>query len=153
MFYLHNMFCGVGAFGSRNILSICGPWVQSLKALSIDFRPSTGYNEFMLTLTPKAVEKIQSFFQSEETAKGKSLRIMLKPSGCAGYEYSLGFDDKKAEDFVLPQNGFDVVVDTKSLPLLGDATIDYGEDAMSSGFKIKNPLEKGSCGCGKSKQF
>src|SRR5579883_1477460 len=107
----------------------------------------------MLTLTPKAVEKINSFFQAEESAKGKSLRIMLKPSGCAGFEYALGFDEKRPEDEVLPQSGFDVVVDKNSLQYLDKAIIDYGEDAMSSGFKIKNPQEKSSCGCGKSKQF
>ena len=107
----------------------------------------------MLTLTPKAVEKIQSFFQTEESAKGKALRIMLKPSGCAGFEYALGFDEKRPEDQVLSQSGFDVIVDANSLPLLADATIDYNEDSMSSGFKISNPKEKSSCGCGKSKQF
>ncbi len=107
----------------------------------------------MMTLTPKAIEKIQSFLQTEESAKGKSLRVMLKPSGCAGYEYSLGFDTKQEGDTVLAQSGFDVLIEQKSVPLLENATIDYGEDAMSSGFKIKNPLEKGSCGCGKSKQF
>lgn len=107
----------------------------------------------MLTLTPKAVDKIKSFFEVEETAKGKSLRIMLKPSGCAGYEYAVSFDEKKADDEVLPQAGFDVVVDKNSLSLLQDATIDYGEGEMNSGFQIKNPVEKGSCGCGKSKKF
>ena len=107
----------------------------------------------MMTLSPKAVEKIQTFLQTEETAKGKSLRVMLKPSGCAGYEYSLGFDDKKEGDIVLSQAGFDVLLDSQSAPLLENATIDYGEDAMSAGFKIKNPQEKGSCGCGKSKKF
>ena len=107
----------------------------------------------MLTLTPKAVEKIQSFLQAEESATGKALRIMLKPSGCAGYEYSLGFDDKKDGDTVVTQNGFDVLLDGSSAPLLENAVIDYGEDETSSGFKIKNPLEKGSCGCGKSKKF
>lgn len=107
----------------------------------------------MLTLTPKAVEKIQSFMQTEESAKGKSLRILLKPSGCAGYEYSLGFDTKHEGDTIISQSGLDVLLDSSSAPLLENATIDYGEDAMSSGFKIKNPLEKGSCGCGKSKKF
>ncbi|MBI3554218.1 MAG: iron-sulfur cluster assembly accessory protein [Elusimicrobia bacterium] len=107
----------------------------------------------MLTLTPKAVEKIQSFLQTEETAKGKSLRVMLKPSGCAGYEYSLGFDNKRDGDTVVSQSGLDVLLDTNSAQLLENAIIDYGEDAMSSGFKISNPLEKGSCGCGKSKKF
>jgi len=107
----------------------------------------------MLTLTPKAVEKIQSFLQTEETAKGKSLRIMLKPSGCAGYEYSMGFDLKKEGDTIISQSGLDVLMDTQAAPMLENAIIDYGEDAMSSGFKINNPLEKGSCGCGKSKKF
>lgn len=107
----------------------------------------------MLTLTPKAQEKIQSFFAAEETAKGKSLRVMLKPSGCAGFEYSLGFDEKRDNDTELPQTGFSVVIDANSLQFLNDATIDYSDDPMSSGFKIKNPKEKSSCGCGKSKQF
>ena len=107
----------------------------------------------MLTLTPKAQEKIQSFFTAEPEAKGKSLRIMLKPSGCAGFEYALGFDEKRDNDTELPQGSFSVLVDNNSLPFLEEATIDYSEDPMSSGFKIKNPKEKSSCGCGKSKQF
>ncbi|MDE2039394.1 MAG: iron-sulfur cluster assembly accessory protein [Elusimicrobia bacterium] len=107
----------------------------------------------MLTFTPKAQEKIQSFFKADESSKGKSLRVMLKPSGCAGYEYALGFDQKRDNDTLLSQDGFSVVVDNNSLPLLEEATIDYSEDPMSSGFKISNPKEKSSCGCGKSKQF
>ena len=107
----------------------------------------------MLTITPKAAEKIQSFFRNEDSAKGKSLRVMLKPSGCAGFEYALGFDTKRAEDTVLPQSGFEVLIDANALPMLENAVVDYSEDAMSSGFKISNPMEKGSCGCGKSKKF
>ena len=107
----------------------------------------------MLRITPKAAEKINAFLAAEPTAKGKSLRVMLKPSGCAGFEYSLGFDEKRAEDAVLSQGPFDILVDNNSLKFLENATIDYSDDAMSSGFKIKNPAEKSSCGCGKSKQF
>ena len=107
----------------------------------------------MLTLTPKAVEKINDFLKTEETAKGKSLRLRVAPSGCAGYEYRIGFDDKADADKVLPQSGFDVVVDPDSLKFVENATIDFAEDETSAGFRIKNPIEKGSCGCGKSKQF
>ena len=107
----------------------------------------------MLTITPKAAEKITDFLKSEETAAGKSLRLSVNESGCAGYEYKIGFDEKKPADKILPQPGFDVIVDADSLKFVADATIDYSEDETSSGFKIKNPLEKGSCGCGKSKQF
>ena len=107
----------------------------------------------MLTITPQAAEKITDFLKTEETAKGKSLRLSVAESGCAGYEYRIGFDDKKPADKILPQAGFDVIVDAESLKFIAEATIDYSEDETSSGFKIKNPQEKGSCGCGKSKQF
>mgnify|MGYP001577221842 FL=1 len=107
----------------------------------------------MLTITPQAAAKITDFLKTEETAKGKSLRLSVAESGCAGYEYRIGFDDKKPADKILPQAGFDVIVDAESLKFIAEATIDYSEDETSSGFKIKNPQEKGSCGCGKSKQF
>ena len=107
----------------------------------------------MLTITPTAVKKINDFLKTEETAAGKALRLRVAASGCAGYEYRIGFDDKAPTDKVLPQSGFDVVVDEESLKFIADATIDYAEDETSSGFRIKNPQEKGSCGCGKSKQF
>jgi len=107
----------------------------------------------MLTVTPKAAEKIQDFLKSESSVQGKSLRLKVAPSGCAGYEYRIAFDDKIDGDKILPQNGFDVIIDAQSMPLVEQATIDYAEDETSSGFRIKNPLEKGSCGCGKSKQF
>lgn len=107
----------------------------------------------MLTLTNKAAEKIKNFFETEATAKGKSLRVSLEASGCAGFKYAFSFDDKKADDTVVPQAGFEVLVDHKALPYLEAATIDYAEDAMGSGFKIANPKEKGSCGCGQSKKF
>lgn len=107
----------------------------------------------MLTLTENAVKKIQAFISTEDALKGKSLRLRLTPSGCAGYEYKIGFEEKAADDKILPQNGFDVIVDPKTLLLIEQATIDYAEDETSSGFRIKNPIEKSSCGCGKSKQF
>ncbi len=106
----------------------------------------------MLTMTPKAVEKIRGLCQSDE-AKGKALRVLVKPGGCSGYEYAFTFDEKKPGDTALPQPGFEVVIDDKSLPFLEQATIDFSEDATSSGFQISNPKEKGSCGCGKSKSF
>ena len=107
----------------------------------------------MLTLTPKAVEKIKSFFETEESAKGKSLRVKLEPAGCSGFKYAFAFDDKKADDSVIAQPGFDVLIDNNSMPFLDSATVDFSEDGTSSGFKISNPKEKSSCGCGESKKF
>ena len=70
----------------------------------------------MLTLTPKAAEKIKDFLKTEESVKGKSLRLKVAPSGCAGYEYKIAFDDKVASDKILPQNGFDVDHRSRELP-------------------------------------
>ena len=107
----------------------------------------------MLTLTLKAAEKVIAYLKTDESSQGKALRLRVAESGCAGYEYRIGFDNAKPADKILPQSGFDVIVDADSMKFIADATIDYSEDETSSGFKIKNPLEKGSCGCGKSKQF
>ncbi len=107
----------------------------------------------MLTLTQKAAEKVTAYLKTEESSQGKALRLRVAESGCAGYEYKIGFDDKTPADKILPQAGFDVIVDAASLKFVENVTIDYSEDETSSGFKIQNPLEKGSCGCGKSKQF
>jgi iron-sulfur cluster assembly accessory protein len=46
--------------------------------------------------------------------------------------------------------GFDVVIDRKSLPYLGGATIDFLDDLQRSGFTIDNPNAGGSCACGDS---
>lgn len=107
----------------------------------------------MLTVTPKAADKINSFMQTEESARGKALRLKVAPAGCAGYEYRIAFDEKQPTDKVIAQNGFDLIIDEGSMQFVSDATIDYEESDANAGFRIKNPLEKGSCGCGKSKQF
>ena len=65
------------------------PLGKPLEGDKIDLSSSTSYTvvesigDPMLTLTPAATEKIQTFFQTEETAKGKALRVKLQPSGCA----------------------------------------------------------------------
>ncbi|MEK6544154.1 MAG: iron-sulfur cluster assembly accessory protein [Elusimicrobiota bacterium] len=107
----------------------------------------------MLTLTQNAQAKIKEFLTSEPTAKGKSLRIGVKPSGCAGYEYFFAFDDKKEGDTDLTCEGFSVLLDAASAGYLKGSTIDFAEDVSGSGFKIANPNVKSSCGCGKSQAF
>ena len=53
----------------------------------------------------------------------------------------------------LVSHGVNVFVDEKSLPLVNEVIIDYVEALQGSGFKIKNPHAKKSCGCGKSDGF
>lgn len=107
----------------------------------------------MLNLTSNAQAKVKEFFASEPTAKGKNLRIGVRPSGCAGYEYIFAFDEKKEGDEVVACNGFTIVVDSDSAQYLKGSTIDFWEEVGRSGFKVNNPNVKGSCGCGKSQSF
>jgi len=47
-------------------------------------------------------------------------------------------------------NGVKLVVDLKSMVLLGGTEIDYVEGLMGAGFKFNNPNVKHSCACGES---
>ena len=56
------------------------------------------------------------------------------------YEITLIDDDeKREEDLVFGQPGFDVVVDPESAKLLDGASVDWVESLMESGFKVENP--------------
>ena len=45
-----------------------------------------------------------------------------------------------------------VLVDPKSILYVSGSILDYTEGLMGSGFQIKNPNVKSSCGCGSSFQ-
>ncbi|MEE8112680.1 MAG: iron-sulfur cluster assembly accessory protein, partial [Acidobacteriota bacterium] len=47
-------------------------------------------------------------------------------------------------------DGVRVCVDSKSALYLVGSQIDYSEDLMGGGFKVKNPNATSSCGCGES---
>ncbi len=107
----------------------------------------------MVTLTPQAIKKVEEFFSVEPEAKGKKLRVGVKPGGCSGYEYAFSFDDKKDGDTELSFGVFQVLIDANSSPFLQNSEIDYHEDGAAQGFKIRNPNVKSSCGCGQSNKF
>ncbi len=47
-------------------------------------------------------------------------------------------------------HGVKVIVDPKSLPLLGGARIDFAQDSLNERFQYDNPNVKRLCGCGES---
>lgn len=116
-------------------------------------QPTTTTETPLLSLTPAAVAKIQTFFTEEPAARGKALRVAVERGGCSGYSYAFMFDDKKAGDAETAYEGFTVLVDPESGVFLKGAVIDYKEDVAGAGFKIQNPNVKKSCGCGNSHQF
>lgn len=104
----------------------------------------------MITLTANAQTKVKSLL-TEEKKPGYGLRVFVKGGGCHGYEYGMGFEvSAKPDDHILEFDGVKVFVDRKSMPLLAGTEIDFVDAIHGSGFAIKNPNAKGSCGCGQS---
>ena len=48
---------------------------------------------------------------------------------------------------------FKIIISNESLPYLENSTLDYVTDGINTTFKLLNPNETGSCGCGISVSF
>jgi iron-sulfur cluster assembly protein len=109
--------------------------------------------ESVITLTPRAAEKIRGLMAEEPAGEAEVLRVAIQGGGCSGFEYALGFDrGAQTGDHELEFHGVKVVVDPFSAPYLQGSTVDFLETIQESGFKIDNPNATASCGCGHSFQ-
>lgn len=101
-------------------------------------------------VTPAAVEQVRKIITREGKADG-ALRLYVQGGGCSGLTYGMTLDRAESGDEVaFEQNGFKVVVDKASAPLLDGLKVDYLLGLEASGFKIVNPNAKSTCSCGKS---
>ena len=104
----------------------------------------------MITLTPKAAEKIQALAKSQGKTQAM-LRVKVGSGGCSGMSYEFEVTDSLGkEDIVFEGHGAKAVVDPRSDFFIGGSEVDYYESMMESGFKVQNPQAKSSCSCGKS---
>ena len=77
--------------------------------------------------------------------------LALPPTGCSGLAYVLEYVDRiNDEDTVFESQDVKVIVDAKSLPILGELDVDYVRQGLNEGFEFINPNEKDRCGCGES---
>lgn len=101
-------------------------------------------------LSDPAAAKVKSLLE-QEGREDLQLRIQVEPGGCSGLVYQLYFDERKLPgDVVTDFAGVEVVVDKRSVPYLGGATIDFVDSIEKQGFTIDNPNAGGSCACGNS---
>jgi len=105
--------------------------------------------ESILSLTPAAVEQVKSLGTQPDNA-GKNLRVYVEQGGCSGMQYGLVFDEPRAGDLSVEQDGVVAVVDAFSAKYLQGSVVDFSDALTGGGFKITNPKAKQSCGCGKS---
>ena len=105
----------------------------------------------MVTITPTAEEKIKELVNEETEEEIVGLRIYVKGGGCSGYQYGMSFESKtEDDDTMIEEDGVKVIVDSQSAPMLNGAEVDYVDSLQGSGFAIKNPQAKSTCGCGSS---
>jgi iron-sulfur cluster assembly protein len=103
----------------------------------------------MITLTENASRHIKTLM-ADPGVQGKALRVYVEAGGCSGMEYGMAFDEKKADDEVVRQDGVEVVLDPMSASFLKGSVIDFIDSLQGSGFQIKNPNVHSTCGCGRS---
>ena len=103
----------------------------------------------MVTISQKAQEKIGEMMQEETDTIG--LRMYVKGGGCHGYQYGMLFESKMGDDdSVIEQGAVKIIMDSQSAPLLAGSEVDYVDSVQGSGFVMKNPQAKTTCGCGSS---
>ena len=103
-----------------------------------------------IVVTKNAVRRLKGVMKSDKKAK-YFLRMSVEGGGCSGMTYKMDVDKKQKEfDKVFKSNGLTVICDVKSWLYLKDVEIDYSDDLVNGGFKIKNPNAERTCGCGTS---
>ena len=105
----------------------------------------------MLTVSDQAAERIKKLLESEAKKLSEwGLRVGVEGGGCSGLQYRMDITKARAEDTVVEHQGVKVFVDPKSLQYVEGSRVDYSDALTGAGFKIVNPNEKNSCGCGTS---
>ncbi|RJE86957.1 iron-sulfur cluster assembly accessory protein [Paenibacillus sp. 1011MAR3C5] len=104
----------------------------------------------MIEISENATEQILEMLNSLNLEQ-MYLRVGVVDGGCSGLSYDLRFDDQRTEeDIFLSMNGFQMLVESRSMPFLEGLKIDYQRQGMTGGFTMDNPNVKASCGCGAS---
>jgi iron-sulfur cluster insertion protein len=104
----------------------------------------------MITITESATSRIREVLieQNEPAAK---LRVFVQGGGCSGMSYGFTIDDEiNDDDFMIPAEDINLLIDSVSMQYLQGSVIDYKEDEMGSNFAISNPNAQTTCGCGSS---
>jgi iron-sulfur cluster assembly accessory protein len=71
--------------------------------------------------------------------------------GCSGFSYELSFTDApEAGDHVFEVEGFRVLVDPRSAPIVKGSTLDFNDALLGGGLKVLNPQAVHECACGES---
>ncbi len=93
-----------------------------------------------ITFTTVAAMKVLEFAESTEQPNDIGLRVYVQGGGTS-YECGFRFDERRENDVVVSQEGFDLFVDGFSFHLLRGASVDFVDSASGGGFSVDNPNE------------
>ena len=93
-----------------------------------------------ITFTTGAAMKVLEFAESTEQPNDIGLRVYVQ-GGRTSYECGFRFDEPRENDVILPQEGFDLLVDGFSFHLLRGASVDFVDSVSGGGFSVDNPNE------------
>ena len=107
-------------------------------------------NTEIITLTPKAIEKVKAIFEKEQKGDEFGLRLGVIGGGCSGLSYNIDFGQQKEKDNVFEVDGIKLFIDLKSSIYLKGSTLDFKDGLDGKGFVFINPNATNTCGCGES---
>jgi iron-sulfur cluster assembly protein len=105
-----------------------------------------------LTITDRAADRLRDVARQEgldfETTY---LRLAVRPGGCSGLTYDLGWDTSfKESDESSEIGGIRVVMDLKSRLYMDGTELDFTDGLDGKGFHFSNPNAQRTCACGES---
>ncbi len=104
----------------------------------------------VITVTEKAARKARALAEKEGRADA-CLRLRVVAGGCSGFSYELKFEDApEADDEVISVEGFRVLVDPRSAPIVKGSTLDFNDALLGGGLRVHNPQAVHECACGES---
>ena len=94
----------------------------------------------LITLTPKAINKIKELQDSLKLDNSHFIRVGAKGGkGCMGVQPFIAFDHKQDSDLLNNIQGVEIIIDkTQTMHLIG-LQVDYYEDTLSKGFVFETP--------------
>jgi iron-sulfur cluster insertion protein len=104
----------------------------------------------LFMVSEKAARKARQLAQ-KEGREDACLRVRVLAGGCSGFTYELSFADAPAaDDLVVETDGFRVLIDPASQPIVRGSTLDFDDALMGGGLRVRNPQAKHECACGDS---
>lgn len=80
----------------------------------------------MIKITPAAAEQIRKS-AAQSNAQGLCLRLAAAPGQDGGFEYAMGYDEKKDSDTLILSEGIEVILSSQSRDFFMGASLDYVE--------------------------